>query len=1312
MATATAQRSRGLSASSSTAEAGPSSRLALNVPAAAGASSPSASSSSPLAYASMVDDRRQAQRLLSTMALEDGPMRLQRSKSLKKNGNVTSRRRRDVAAGVAISVEEAQSVRSRRTESLKRPIILPDPRQAASMSQNRSNRLAVVDRNHSPILDGDDDILVDRDELWSYASDGCRQDKVSSAKPRSRTRQRTRPTSEEAKSRTALPSLPVSVEKHWYAEDDGQRRQSSYAPGGVDAHVGGEEEQHEGRTRHRSGSSSLSIPSLLRRPSRSSVASAMSSQHLAALVSRPSASVPTDSSPSINARSAATLYNLSRGRSTHVSPSRRWDRRGASASVLSGTDSAGDEEAVVRDEPSARIRQLSASEQVKIRAAKLAESRHSSSPTPQSTSKARWQQSRRTSAGSLDMALFSSEDGISSSSDDELHPSSSSRRSSMDKEKRRGLRVLLAPSYERDDGEATLGARVGSCATSLTSEEVLSDERNSLASSCSSSTTDFLEFGTRRGVRRDEREDSDEGKRARRQDMADDESDGTIGTSALLIRRRSRSGKRLLRSTLRSPTSPSRAAPRMSAITSGLTPASEETVDLTPTASGFSDATTVGSSSRPPTTLLSQSQESSQSITSVPVEQDADPLLSSGFGSVADLINVDAVVWTDLSRRGSAATNLLSIAAQRDVEEQEKARRSGFAVAYQERLASLSTQLRLWSRPAPASPSEETVLGTGVATPLASDNLSSSGKARDPLNEQTQQAHQAQQAEQVRATVEQETTPTSESLFSSSWRHLSRLPNLLQLPALSSSSAKTITQTPLSPSMEQDARPSSPSNASSRSVPSASSSPGPSSRSLSDKAKGRGVMNPLEGDADVSAYVSGLGMPIDPDVELSSVVHLQTFRSRSKSVGPPPLISAKQSFQPRLDTASEDESPPDQRRHRRTASDWGPTESLSKFRAPRRPERQSKQGSTPRLSSADQEGGAAALSSKLAAARRLSPPRCSRPAVQAPVPGNFSAYNSSASGSEDSESERSSLAEKRRRRSDDEGENDDRTSRGQRSGTNSRRSSPPSSSRQCAIGLFSSGPTTRRREMSQASIVEVVEEHQDGVQMIRVKSLPNLCSNGRSAVSASARGAHKTSSVSQRGAASSRRGQTELETRKSDQDQSRILEEAEASKEDDSEDVRGRTGGRGRVGSVKVVSASLGPSMSPSGESPAPLSMSMPSTPSPFGGNLMGSSAMVMGSSGVGANSGIRPSMVSNGAHLLMLSLELEMMRSRKITCSLKPRWLKARARPERASAPGTPLDELDKEPVASPPISPPSGHLQYLASKPRSSSNLRFELG
>ena len=39
---------------------------------------------------------------------------------------------------------------------------------------------------------------------------------------------------------------------------------------------------------------------------------------------------------------------------------------------------------------------------------------------------------------------------------------------------------------------------------------------------------------------------------------------------------------------------------------------------------------------------------------------------------------------------------------------------------------------------------------------------------------------------------------------------------------------------------------------------------------------------------DFSAYVSGLGQPVDPDIELSSVVQLQAFRmqSRSRSVGP------------------------------------------------------------------------------------------------------------------------------------------------------------------------------------------------------------------------------------------------------------------------------------------------------------------------------------------------------------------------------------------------------------------------------------------
>ncbi|KAK0552044.1 hypothetical protein OC845_001903 [Tilletia horrida] len=42
---------------------------------------------------------------------------------------------------------------------------------------------------------------------------------------------------------------------------------------------------------------------------------------------------------------------------------------------------------------------------------------------------------------------------------------------------------------------------------------------------------------------------------------------------------------------------------------------------------------------------------------------------------------------------------------------------------------------------------------------------------------------------------------------------------------------------------------------------------------------GRGVVSPWEGDSDPGAYVFGLGLPVDPDTELGSVVQLQTFRT-------------------------------------------------------------------------------------------------------------------------------------------------------------------------------------------------------------------------------------------------------------------------------------------------------------------------------------------------------------------------------------------------------------------------------------------------
>lgn len=80
--------------------------------------------------------------------------------------------------------------------------------------------------------------------------------------------------------------------------------------------------------------------------------------------------------------------------------------------------------------------------------------------------------------------------------------------------------------------------------------------------------------------------------------------------------------------------------------------------------------------------------------------------------------------------------------------------------------------------------------------------------------------------------------------------------------------------------------------------------------------------------------------------------------------------------------------------------------------------------------------------------------------------------------------------------------------------------------------------------------------------------------------------------------------------------------------------------------------------------------------------------------------------MVSNGAHLLMLSLELEMMRSRKITSSLKPRWLKARVREPKMWDP-----EVEEGADAEGTSASAQGQASYLASRPRPGSMLKYEV-
>lgn len=64
-----------------------------------------------------------------------------------------------------------------------------------------------------------------------------------------------------------------------------------------------------------------------------------------------------------------------------------------------------------------------------------------------------------------------------------------------------------------------------------------------------------------------------------------------------------------------------------------------------------------------------------------------------------------------------------------------------------------------------------------------------------------------------------------------------------------------------------------------------------------------------KGPRDFSAYVSGIGSPIDPDTEFSSVAQLQTFRihSRSRSVGPGDIRSERLSqrqYSSRLDSST------------------------------------------------------------------------------------------------------------------------------------------------------------------------------------------------------------------------------------------------------------------------------------------------------------------------------------------------------------------------------------------------------------------------
>lgn len=1025
------------------------------------------------------------------------------------------------------------------------------------------------------------------------------------------------------------------------------------------------------------------------------------------------------------------LYTISRGRSDRVSPSRRWDRRGASASVLS--------------------------------AAGLDDENSESTLTPSKIV-------RKESTGSLEHALFNSDDDgelfqTSDDNDDEeeveiVHERmgedlnlQGSRRSSIDRDRRRELRILLAaPSTIQESGngasEKVIGHSLGT-AVSGTSIGTESD-KDDLSHEKGSNDTQHDKFSHHdlQILRDPAGPDND--------NLADDESDAANNTLiASMINKRSRKGKEAFRSTLKSLSPPNRVA--LDVILAGMTPSEErDSLDIRAGEEKKEDDLLPSSFVSRSSAMSSERTSSSvrpMSINSVPVDADSDPLLGQSFGSVADNMQVDAVEWNDnssvpASNAGSGPStpklngaetsknSRRSSDVRKTVAEQEDERRMGFAAAYQQRLSALS--MRLWSNGKSGRSREKSV--------EISDDSKDGSKSKSPEKE-----HEAKT-----------TSPPADShpsLFTSSWRHLAMLPNLLLAPALGTASPNradvstdasyeseeysSIAQVIETASAHTTQRSSDlqndrdaalqaaqkavahlasidpkahPPMIASRTIvaidraldemhkddvpstPTMSHNKQDSSHPTANrKRSGRGVMTPLEADADVSAYVSGLGLPIDPDVELSSVVHLQTFRSDTRARRSTSVSRESTVGMPKNVEAEKREN--NHKQHKRTFSDTQKQRSppfSSKMVTPSVPA--IVEGSSPKDFAeaqfekilSNKRGSREPireLSSRRAATVRA--PKCSRPAVQAPVPGNYSAYNSSASDEDvqsDRESDESNAHKRRNRRSGSEidAESDQPQSRG-RGRTSSKRSTSPLSNQQCAIGLFSSTSSHSSRSKPgrygrNSGRNAATEEN---ASVLRVRSSPNL------------------SAMNYEEELESSSVQVKI---KEEEELFRKKTQQERAEGRDSRRVGGRQ--RGRGDGVKRVSASLadgGLTMKPlirsNSMSDLPLlnaklivssahasslasngaivsnSNGLKSSLSPNGATLLSSSHSspsadaalrlpFVGAGNIPHLAG-RPSMVSNGAHLLMLSLELEMMRNRKITGSLKPRWLKARMRTE-----------------------------------------------
>ncbi|KAJ1029915.1 hypothetical protein NDA16_000831 [Ustilago loliicola] len=969
-----------------------------------------------------------------------------------------------------------------------------------------------------------------------------------------------------------------------------------------------------------------------------------------------SLSAPDKSSATVTSAALPSLYKASRGRSTNVSPSRRWDRRGASASVLSGASASGSggEGDEVSDEDMNKQRaphgSLAAS-------GKKSTARNRESNIPSS--------SRRLSVAKEE-ALFPSDGDDESpilSSTEELnahagkiakHRRRSRRWSSIERERRRGMRILLQerpalPEHSSALAEADVkapvrGRRRGRSSTRdlrAGDEDVSDIETSSSPSSCTSSCD--LNYVPRGG-------DVAAIPIKERRNRSTGPSDGVHNTST------------------------------SAASTHSQVPSSTDGSD-DPSPAASTPSTSLVQRSPPGFTTL-------KPIVAIPVASEADPLLGLATPSVEDMIQVDKVEFFP----EEAITAQLSSARVKRKTSPKQVNKSSWIIGdFESEPESDEEQPSRFSTDGAVNRSHATAISTSPPSPSASSYQARLASLQSQLRiwSRSQDTTAAPKVRQISSSSEDQTegeTDTKDadsnntSLLSASWRNLTRLPNLILLPGLAARQARESLastnkaqnegsdgagskRTALSTAENDFAqiyRLASSANGAvdekslqaQRKValktgrpPSPSPSPSPPASLLgsrqssndsisgSDLAqsvhhmnsasrRGRGVASPLEADRDPSAYVSGLGQPIDPDTELSSVVQLQTFRSRSRSRPADVGHRGRAAEDSRRDGHRQQEGPSAARSPKKLGQpiELEPTEE-EKMQAPsqRRPMQQrDSRGAMSEPLTVQIPQPNLASSTRLSRGRHglFADGPAPRDIASAPTSPTF--RKSATSSSASSEDETDSIPSPPRQGEGREGTLVDADGFRVVRRRHRRRSSGP-----------------RRREGSQINLSTLIRS---------VRSSPDLTYAAA--------------------AAAAPEGESE-----------------EQSCEDNPSPPRGS---RGRRGAVKVVNSSVGQRPT----APQPLLLGGleglrrgPSYPprageifedgsdsvdddsrnvAPTGrGRSATSPACNSSSSGPQA---FRFRLLSNSSHLLMLSLELDMIKKQKISAPLKPRWGKHRA--------------------------------------------------